>query len=141
MKKFTLKIPIYFWVFASFIILSSYLFYYLFFPKTVQETTNFDKSHSAKLIRYDGIDVNFKVIVDEKKVFFSPDFAPVEYDFRERLIWNETGSIIVLEVAGKRLFGYDVRGNIELSNTELSKVKFAPFSKYGYEGKLPKNAK
>ncbi len=133
MKNFILKSP----VFISVLILSAVISIWFFLPNTVQQTTNLAKTHTAKLVRHDGIDVNFKVVIDGEDVFYSPDFAPVEDDFRERLIWNEQGNVIVLEVAGKRLFGYDVIEKRKLSNKELMAVEYIPFSKYRYEGKLP----
>lgn len=133
MKKFILKFP----VFISALIFSAVIAIYFFLPNTVQQTTNLEKSHTAKLIRNNGIDVNFKVVVDGEDVFYSPDFAPVEDDFRERLIWNEKGNVVILEVAGKRLFGYDVMQKKKLSNKALMEVEYVPFSNYGYEEKLP----
>ena len=133
MKNFILKFP----VFISVLIFFAVISIWFFLPNTVQQTTNSEKSHTAKLVRHDGIDVNFKVVVDGEDVFYSPDFAPVEDDFRERLIWNEKGNVVVLEVVGKRLFGYDAIQKRKLSNRELMAVEYLPFSKYGYEGKLP----
>lgn len=133
MNKFLLKFP----VFILALLFTAVIAIYFFLPNTVQQTRNLEKSHTAKLVRNDGIDVNFKVIVDGEAVFYSPDFAPVKDDFRERLIWNEKNNVIVLEVAGKRLFGYDVVQKRKLSDEELMEVEYTPFSKYEYEGKLP----
>ncbi len=46
-------------------------------------------------------------------------------------------SIIVLEVAGKRLFAYDAEQKRQLSESELLSVEYTPFFEYRYEGKLP----
>ena len=116
-------------------------FYYFFAPKTIQSKTNPKGSHKAELVRHQGIDVNFKVIVDGERVYYSPDFAPVEFDFREQVAWDKTGNIIVLEVAGKRLFAYDAEQKRQLSDNELLTVEYIPFFEYHYEGKLPEEQK
>ena len=116
-------------------------FYYLFMPKTIQSKTNLNGSHTAKLVRHDGIDVNFKVVVDGERVYYSPDFAPVDFDFREQIAWDKTGNIVILEVAGKRLFAYDVEQKRQLSDDELLSVEYTPFYEYRYEGKLPEEQK
>lgn len=116
-------------------------FYYFISPTTVQTKTNPTNSHKAVLSRLDGIDVNFKVTVDGERVFVSPDFAPVDFDFREQVAWDRTGNIIVFEVAGKRLFAYDAEQKRQLSDNELLSVEYTPFSEYWYEGKLPEEQK
>jgi hypothetical protein len=110
---------------------------YLSIITTVQSKANASKTHTAKLVRYKGIDINFAVQVDGERIYFSPDFAPVDYDFREQIAWDKTGTIVVLEVAGKRLFGFDADRKRQLSDEELYKVEYIPFSEYRYEGKLP----
>ena len=113
------------------------LAFYFAHVTTVQRKANPDGSHHAKLVRYDGIDVNFKVVVDGENVFWSPDFAPVGHDFREQINWDATGSIVVLEVAGQRLFGYDARQGKKLTDEEVLAVEYPPFKDYWYEGKVP----
>ncbi len=68
-------------------------FYYLIAPKTIQSKTNPNASRTATLVRHQGIDVNFKVLVDGERVYYSPDFAPVDFDFREQIAWDKTGNI------------------------------------------------
>ena len=97
--------------------------------------------HRAKLIRHQGIDVNFRVVVDCENIYYSPDFAPVEFDFREQIAWDKTGNIVVLEVAGKRLFAYDAEQKRQLSDSELLSVEYTPFYEYHYEGKLSEEQK
>jgi hypothetical protein len=104
---------------------------------TVQIKTSHLGKHEAKLFRYQGIDVNFRVQIDGEGVFYSPDFAPVEYDFREQIVWDKTGNILVLEVAGKRIFAYDALQKRPLSNSELLAVEYVPFSEFHFEGELP----
>jgi hypothetical protein len=47
---------------------------------------------------------------------------------------------VVLEVAGERIFGYDVSERKTLSASELLDVQFTPFEELGYEAELPKQA-
>jgi hypothetical protein len=112
--------------------------FYLTSGTTVQEKISPVGSHRAKLVRHDGIDVNFQVVVDGEKVFRSPDFAPVRDDFREQIVWDATGKVMVLEVAGQRLFGYDAERKRRLTDEELLAVEYTPFARYRYEGTLPK---
>ena len=108
---------------------------------TIQTKLNPKGSHKAKLVRHQGIDVNFRVVVDGETIYYSPDFAPVDFDFREQIAWDKTGNIVVLEVAGKRLFAYDAEQKWQLSNNELLSVEYMPFFEYHYEGKLPEEQK
>ena len=103
----------------------------------VMTKTSPDGRHSAKLHRYQAIDVNFNVSVDGTSVFYSPDFAPVDADFREQIAWTSDGKIVVLEVGGKRLFGFHVVDNRSLTDEELLTVGFTPFDELGFEGTLP----
>ena len=106
---------------------------------TVMKKSSPDKQRTAKLIRTQFIDVNFKVNVDGKRVYTSPDFAPIQTDFREQIVWDTNSQIIVLEVAGKRIFGYHVVEKRALTDSEIIKIEFTPFEKLRYEGTLPKD--
>ncbi len=118
-----------------------FTFFYILGITTVQNKSNPTGSHKAKLVRHQAIDVNFKVLVDGEQVYFSPDFAPVEFDFREQIAWDKTGNIVVLEVAGKRLFAYDAEQKRQLADNELLSVEYTPFYEYHYEGKLAEEQK
>jgi hypothetical protein len=98
-----------------------------------------DRQHQAKLAKSSGIDVNFRVFLDGQFIFGSPDFAPLRADFREQIVWDKTGRFLLLEIAGERVFGYDVGNRRELSDAEVLAVEFVPFAELGYEGKLPKD--
>lgn len=95
-------------------------------------------THTAKLKRFEGIDVNFQLIMDGRQVYYSPDFAPEDADFRERIAWDADGEIVVLEVGDERIFGYNAKENRVLSNAELLRVRFTPFTELGFEGELPR---
>ena len=112
------------------------------FPiRTVQILYSLECKHKTVLNRLDGIDLNFFVIVDGRKVYSSPDFAPNwKVDFKERLAWDKSGTVVVLEVIGRRLFGYDTKKGRPLSDSELLSVEYAPepaLWEYGFEGEWP----
>ena len=111
----------------------------LYFSTTsrVMTKSSPDGRHIAKLVRSQGIDVNFTVIVDGDRVYWSPDFAPVHADFREQISWDKSGQILVLDVGGKRLFGYQADERKPLTDAGLLSVEYAPFDDLRYEGKLP----
>jgi len=106
---------------------------------TVMTKRSPDRQHTAKLSRVQGIDVNFRVTVDGKWVYGSPDFAPVPADFREQLIWDTDSQTVVLEVASRRIFGYHVGEQRPLTDTELLKIHLTPFEELRFEGTLPKD--
>lgn len=99
-----------------------------------------DRKHTAKLIRKEWIDLNFVVKVDGMRVFWSPDFCPQKKDFQEQLLWDQSGNIVVLEVAGERLFGYNAKTKSTLQPKDLLAVIIPHHDvrKLGYESKLPK---
>jgi len=113
------------------------LVFYFSHVTTVQRKTSPDGFHRAKLVRHGGIDVDFEVVIDGESVFRSADSAPVKHDFREQINWDASGNQVILEVAGQRLFGYDVQQKRKLSDQEILGAKYAPFSDYGFEGLLP----
>lgn len=84
--------------------------------------------HSALLYKKGIIvDINFVVTVDGKQVYVSPDYAAFQDRlYRETLVWDKTGQIVVLELMGKRVFAYNARERRELQKGELSKYKFYP---------------
>ncbi|MBS1793737.1 MAG: hypothetical protein JSS81_07780 [Acidobacteria bacterium] len=115
--------------------------FYFSHVKTVQTKSNTAGTHRAKLLRYSGIDVNFRLLVDGKDVYWSPDFAPVDDDFREQLVWDRTGRVVVFEVAGQRLFAYDAEQKRPLGDPEILAVEYIPFAEFHYEGRLPNGGK
>lgn len=112
--------------------------FYFSMVSTVMTKRSPDRQHTAKLSRVQGIDVNFRVTVDGTRVYGSPDFAPVRADFREELIWDTNSQAVVLEVAGRRIFGYQVREKRPLTDEELLKIYLTPFEELRFEGTLPK---
>ncbi len=112
--------------------------FYFGMVSTVMTKRSPDRQHTAKLSRVQGIDVNFRVSIDGSRVYGSPDFAPVRADFREQLIWDTNSQAVVLEVAGRRIFGYHVGEKRPLTDLELSKIHLTPFEELRFEGTLPK---
>jgi hypothetical protein len=112
--------------------------FYFSMVSTVMTKRSPDRQHTAKLSRVQGIDVNFRVSIDGSRVYGSPDFAPVRADFREQLIWDTNSQAVVLEVAGRRIFGYHVGEKRPLTDPELSKIHLTPFEELRFEGPLPK---
>ena len=105
---------------------------------TVMTKRSPDGQHTAKLTRKQGIDVNFIVSVDGSRVYRSPDFAPVRADFREQLIWDANSQVVVLEVAGRRIFGHHVGEKRSMTDSELAMIRLTPFEELRFEGTLPK---
>jgi hypothetical protein len=121
-------------VFAGFLAM-----FYSSMVSTVMTKRSPDRQHTAKLTRVDGIDVIFKVTIDGTRVYSSPDFAPVSADFREQLIWGSDSMAVVLEVAGRRIYGYHVGEKRSLTDSELHQVHLTPFEELRFEGTLPKD--
>lgn len=97
---------------------------YQFAPRqtVVQTTANPDASHTAKLIRSDGLDVNLLVLIDGWTIYGSPDLD-AQQTVDEQIFWSKDGDIVILQVAGKRIFAYDAERKQRISNAELSLVK------------------
>ncbi len=107
---------------------------YLMFTTRVMTRVSPNRHHSASLYRVDGIDVNFSIYVDWRQVYSSPDFAGLGKDHRERVLWTEDSRWLIFEVADRKLFGYDVEAQRELTPAEIESAKFTPFDQLGYEG-------
>ena len=107
----------------------------------LQTLSSPDGQHTAELSRADGIDRNYTVRIDRRRVYTSPDFAPrKDLPFRETLVWDATGKILMLEVARHRIFGYDVAADRQLSDEELLATQAAPdppLSEYYFESEWP----
>jgi hypothetical protein len=86
------------------------------------------RDHRADLWRIDsGVDRNYRVDVDGTKVFSSNDFAPrLDIPYRETLCWDRSGHVVILEIAGHRVFGYDVAAGRRLSDPELLAAEAPP---------------
>jgi hypothetical protein len=108
--------------------------------RPVQYLSSPNRKYEAVLERQDFIDLNFRVSLNGKSIYRSPDFSPNHsLAFRESLTWDDSGTILVLEVGGRRLFGYDIAQSQRLTDASLLRVKVSPvpLDKYGFEGKWP----
>lgn len=108
---------------------------------SVQSLETPDGKHQIKLRRVDGIDRNYSVWVDGRSVYVSPDFAPRrDLPFREALVWDTTGNVVILEVARHRVAAYDLSAKKLLSDDELLSLEAVPdppLAEYFFEGEWP----
>ena len=107
---------------------------------TVQVLDSPDDAHRAKLVRVFSIDLNFHVFLDGERIYASPDFAPDRsIPFRETLLWDPTSRFLVLEIAHRRLFGYDTTEQRPLTPDELLALPIPdiPVESLGYSGPWP----
>jgi hypothetical protein len=118
-----------------------YAFFYFGLTTKLQKLDSRDRKHTAELLRMDGIDRNYTVRVDGQRVYRSPDFAPRrDIPFRETLTWDSTGSIVILEVAGNRIFGYDTSHARALTDEQLLAAELPPSPQlweYYFEAEWP----
>jgi hypothetical protein len=109
--------------------------------RPVQHLVSSDRAHLAVLERSDAfLDLNFRIVLNGQKIYHSPDFRPnSSIPFRETLLWDTTGKRLLLEVTGRRLFGYHVSQQRALSAPELLQVKVATPTDMaiGFEGQWP----
>ena len=101
--------------------------------------TSPDRKHVAELVtREAGFAVNAVVRVDGAVVYSSPDFAaPATADFQERLVWDRSGAVVVLEIGGKRFFGFHTGEGRRLSESELGRVQFSSFDELRFTDDAP----
>jgi hypothetical protein len=99
----------------------------VFGGRTVQTVWS-DSGHRAVLYKqYSLMNINFKVEVEGQVVYISPDVLNFpDGMYRETLVWDETGRIVVLELMGKRVFAYDAVEKRKLGKGELSQYKLYP---------------
>lgn len=99
-----------------------------FWGKTVQSVSSRGSKHEAKLLKkYNLADINFLVKVDGRRVYQSSDLMPFpDHLYRETLLWDKSGRVVVLELMGKRVFAYDVESGRSLQKGELAAYTFFP---------------
>ncbi len=96
--------------------------------KNVQTLESPDGVHRAVMLKkYNLADMNFIVKVDGARVYESTDLMSFpDHLYRETLVWDETGRVVVLELMGKRVFAYDTQAKRRLQKGELSQYKLWP---------------
>jgi hypothetical protein len=89
--------------------------------RIVQILQSSDEQLTAKLIRRHAfLDLNFIIELNDKEIFTSPDFKPTnKIPFRETITWDNSGKNLIFEVAGERLFGYNLASNRALLDNQL----------------------
>lgn len=103
--------------------------------QNIQTLYSSENGHRASLLKkYNLADINFIVKVDGERVYESPDLMPFpDRMYRETLVWDKTGRIVVLELMGKRVFAYDTRTRRRLQKGELNQYTLYPMpSDYVY---------
>lgn len=81
------------------------------FGSEIQSRASFPRYHMARLYSRPGFgDQTFYLEVDGERVYTSGDAAPGNLD--EKLYWDAEGKIVVLELAGKKVFSYDTERKI-----------------------------
>ena len=98
-------------------------------PRKLQEISPaISTNHSAVLYKKNGLgDFNFIVKLDGKTVYTSPDYMTYpDFQYRETLLWDETGKVLVLELMGKRVFAIEAETGKKLQKGELQGLKFHP---------------
>ena len=100
----------------------------IFWGKNIQALDSPDGHHRAVLLKQVNlVDINFIVNVDGERVYVSPDLIGSPYHwYRETLVWDKTGRVIVLELMGKRVFAYDTQTKRRLQKGELSQYQLWP---------------
>lgn len=98
-----------------------------------------DHAHVAKLYRlYGYIDVNFRIMLDGKKIYWSPDCAPnYTLPFRETMTWDETGKILVFQLADQNVFAYNIMTRKVITPELLVEIKTPriTLNDIGFEGR------
>lgn len=95
--------------------------------RTVQTISSPNGNQAVLYKKHNLADVNFKVAVGGETVYVSPDLMPFpDGMYRETLVWDETGRVVVLELMGKRVFAYDIVEKRKLVKGELSQYKLYP---------------
>lgn len=100
----------------------------LFGGRHIQTLVSPNGKHSAVLLRkHNLVDTNFIVKVDGHRIYESPDLAGFSDNlYRETLVWDKTGRIVVLELMGKRIFAYDAVKERMLGKGELQQYELYP---------------
>jgi hypothetical protein len=85
------------------------------FGYEIQSMASFPYGHMARLYTNPGLgNQNFTLEIDGKNVWNSVD--AVGGDLDEKLIWDKTGRIISVELAGKKVFSYDAEFKKRIEN-------------------------
>ena len=107
--------------------------------KCIQILETQDHAHTVKLYRlYGYIDVNFRIELDGKRIYWSPDCAPDKsLPFRETMAWDETGNILVFQLAGRNVYAYNLVTSEAIAPELLKGIKTPriTLNDIGFEGR------
>ncbi len=100
----------------------------IFGGRTVRVADAPNGLHTAKLRKKVNLaDINFILTVDGQEVYRSNDLATLTNgSYREMLMWDETGRLVVVELMGKRVFAYDIIERRPLRKGELGQYNLFP---------------
>jgi hypothetical protein len=98
--------------------------------QNIQTLDSPNAAHRASLLKkYNLADINFIVKVDGVRVYESPDLIPfADRSYREALVWDKTGRVVMLELMGKRVFAYDAISKRRLERGELKNYVMYPMA-------------
>ena len=98
-----------------------------------------DGRHRAVLERsYGGFDTNFCVTLDGRVIHRSWDCRPSSrVPFRETLAWDDSGNVLVFELANEIVFAYDVPTQTEIHPSRFDEITVPTItlSDIGFEGR------
>lgn len=98
-----------------------------------------DGKHTATVKRKQWIDVNVMMNVGGRRVYGSPDFRRSGADLAEQVIWHTNSQIVVLEIAGRRIFGYHAVEKRPLNPSEIQSVRSFPSNQFRFDGEVATN--
>ncbi len=126
---------------GTFIIGSALFLFWFAWTSTIQKLDSPDQRHTAKLVRIDGIDRNYRIDLDGVRVYDSPDFAPRRhFPFREAIYFTLDSRFLVFVVGGHRIVGIDTTSRQRLPDAELlglPALSSPKLSDYGFEAEWP----
>src|SRR5437773_12292767 len=100
-------------VFTICVYFVSWIVIFLSWGFEIQSRASFPGHHMARLYsKPGGGDQTYSLVVDGWRVYRSPDAAPGEQ--KEKLTWNDTGTIVILEYSGEKAFIYDTEKGAEI---------------------------
>jgi hypothetical protein len=99
----------------------------IIYGRTIQSLES-GSGHNARLLKkYNLADINFKVLVDGQMVYVGPDLVGLpDHLYRETLVWDKTGRVVVLELMGRRVFAYDAQEKRPLEKGEINNYELNP---------------
>ncbi len=100
----------------------------VFGARRIQQLESPNMRDIATLHKTNGLgDLNFIVKLNGIEIYHSPDYAAfTDHQYRETLLWDKTGEIVVLELMGKRVFAFNTRTQKILQKGELGQYVFFP---------------